>query len=178
MWTQQLEPFLKPFLASLDLLYTQPTSQPFPNVESYATQLGSNLKRSSAIIVNGQPIIPSPQEDCKLQFQKKWLQTPLSSHQLTSYDGHLIPGTGTFVVHFSAKVRFDQSGRNRLGESADLFQENNSIVSKTNQRPIWGSWFGVDVNLVVDENVMQDGEIINSMDYRFTYVPNDSIIKV
>lgn len=85
---------------------------------------------------------------------------------------------GDLCRSFSAKVRFDQSGRNRLGESADLFQENNSIVSKTNQRPIWGSWFGVDVNLVVDENVMQDGEIINSMDYRFTYVPNDSIIKV
>ncbi|WLF79422.1 mRNA transport regulator mtr2 [Lodderomyces elongisporus] len=173
--TQPIEPFLKNFLSSLDALYISP-NQTFTNVESYATQFGSSLKRSSAIIVNGQPIIPSPTEDAKLQFQKKWLATPNSSHQLTSYDAHLIPGTNTFIINFAAKVKFDQSGKNRLGESADLVQDNNNLAKST--RPIWGSWFGVNGNVVVDNNFAGNGEIIDSLDYRFTYVPKDSVMKV
>ncbi|KAI3404319.2 MTR2 [Candida oxycetoniae] len=171
---QDPKPFLKNLLSSLDASYHAPT-QSFTNVEAYATQFGSGLKRSCAIIINGQPIIPSPTEDSKLQFQKKWLATPISSHQLTSYDGHLIPSTNMFIINFSAKVKFDQSGKNRLGESADLVQENTLVK---NARPLWGSWFGVNVNLVVDNNFTAGGEIINSMDYRFTYVPKDTVLKV
>ncbi|RCK66800.1 mRNA transport regulator MTR2 [Candida viswanathii] len=178
--TQKIELFLKNFLASLDTQYT-PT--PASNIEQYALQLGSPLKRTSSIIVNGNPIIPSLQEDSKLQFQKKWLLTPLSFHQLTSFDAHLIPGTGLFVVHFAAKVKFDQLGKNRLGESADLVHAQESIVNNglnKGQRSVWGSWFGVDCNLIIDENFNESGlgEFINSLDYRFTYIPQDSIIKV
>ncbi|EGW32701.1 mRNA transport regulator MTR2 [Spathaspora passalidarum NRRL Y-27907] len=174
--TQPIEPFLKDLLASLDAQYASPT-QSFPNVEAYATQFASNVKRDCAIIVNGKPIIPTPQEDARLQFQKKWLATPLSSHQLTSFDCHLIPGTGTFIVNFCAKVKFDQSGRNRLGESADLITDNS--IGRT-VRPIWGSNFGLNVNLVVDESVINNskGEIISSLNYRFTYIPEDTILKI
>ncbi|CAK9439738.1 uncharacterized protein LODBEIA_P38380 [Lodderomyces beijingensis] len=171
--TQPIEAFLKRFLNSLDVPYHSP-NQSFANVETYATQFGSSLKRSSAIVVNGQPVIPTPTEDSRLQFQKKWLATPISSHQLTSYDGHLIPGTNMFIINFAAKVKFDQSGKNRLGESADLVQENSLVKTA---RPVWGSWFGVNCNLVVDNN-FAGGEIINNMDYRFTYVPKDSVLKV
>lgn len=95
---------------------------------------------------------------------------PNSSHQLTSFDCHLIPGTNTFIINFSARVKFDQSGKTRLGESADLIQENS--IAKTT-RPIWGSWFGVNGNLVIDSN-LNAPEIVNSFDYRFTYVPKDT----
>ncbi|RLV91466.1 mRNA transport regulator MTR2 [Spathaspora sp. JA1] len=139
--TQPIEPFLKDFLSSLDAQYISP-NQSFPNVEAYATQFASNLKRDSAVIINGNPLIPNTQEDSRLQFQKKWLATPISSHQLTSFDCHLIPGTGTFIINFCAKVRFDQTGKNRLGESSDLVTDNSSI-GRGSGRPIWGSNFGV-----------------------------------
>lgn len=139
------------------------------------------MKRTSSIIVNGNPIIPTMQEDSKLQFQKKWLLTPLSFHQLTSFDAHLIPGTGLFMIQFSAKVKFDQLGKNRLGESADLIHPQESILNKssTSQRAVWGSWFGINGNVIIDENFNENGigEFINSLDYRFTYIPQDSIIK-
>lgn len=170
---QPIEPFLKNLLSSLDAQYNSP-GQSFTNVESYATQFGSTLKREAAIIINGTPIVPSQMEDAKLQFQKKWLSMPNSSHQLTSFDCHLIPGTNTFIINFSARVKFDQSGRNRLGESADLIQENS--IAKTS-RPIWGSWFGVNGNLVIDNN-LNGQEIINNFDYRFTYVPKDTTLIV
>lgn len=73
-------------------------------------------------------------------------------------------------------MKFDQSGKNRLGESADLVQDNNNLAKST--RPIWGSWFGVNGNVVVDNNFAGNGEIIDSLDYRFTYVPKDSVMKV
>ncbi|KAI5960094.1 MTR2 [Candida pseudojiufengensis] len=179
--TQPIEPFLKNFFASLDAQYNS-TNSNFLNVESYATQFGSNLKQNSAIIINGSPIIPNLQqnENSKLIFQKKWLNTPISFHQLTSFDCHLIPGTNTFIINFSGKVKFDQSGRNRLGENADLIQEPATIV-KSN-RPIWGSWFGINGNVVVDNNfgstTSGGGEIINSLDYRFTYVPKDTTLNI
>ncbi|CAI5759082.1 unnamed protein product [Candida verbasci] len=169
--TQPIESFLKNFLNSLDSQY-QPTS----NVANYALQFGSSLKRTSALILNGKPIIPTPQEDSKLTFQKKWLSTPLTSHQLTSYDAHLIPGTGQFIINFSAKVKFDQSGKNRLGESADLIKEPTTVTNANSKpRPIWGSWNGIIGNLVVDETLQN--ECINSLDYRLTYIPQDSILK-
>ncbi|KAI5952953.1 MTR2 [Candida margitis] len=166
---QDINAFLKNFLTSLDAQYNS-AGQSYTNIESYATQFGSSLKRDAAIIVNGTPLVPTPVEDAKLQFQKKWLSMPNSSHQLTSFDCHLIPGTNTFIINFAARVKFDQGGKNRLGESADLIQEN-SIVKTS--RSIWGSWFGVNGNLVIDSNINAP-EVINSLDYRFTYVPKDT----
>lgn len=146
-------------------------------MESYATQFGKQLKRTSAVIINGSPIVPTPNSDSKLEFQKKWLASPLSSHQLNSFDCHLIPGSGTFVINASCKVKFDESGRNRLGESADLV---NDPSPKAGSRVIWSSWFGVNINLVVDESVTtnSNAEIINSVDYRITYKPSNSIVQL
>ena len=91
----------------------------YPNMESYATQFAKTLKPLAAIIVNGKPIIPI-NDNSKIEFQKKWLQTPQTTHQLKSFDTHLIPGTGTFVINVSGKVRFDESGKTRLGETANI----------------------------------------------------------
>lgn len=173
---QQIEPYLKNLLSSLDNQYQGP-SQQFPNVEAYATQFGKQLKPQCAIIMNGKPLIPT-NNDAKLEFQKKWLLSPLSFHQLNSFDCHLIPGTGAFIINASGKVRFDESGRNRLGESADLVNPMNNSTVKP--RPVWGSWFGFDLNLTVDETIMNNPEIesINSFNYRFTYKPDDSVIQI
>lgn len=84
------------------------------------------------------------------------------------------------VITFSAKVRFDQSGRNRLGESADLVHDNVGITRSTSSRAVWGSWFGLNATIIVDELVINssEGEIINSLNYRFTYIPEDTILKI
>ncbi|ABN68269.2 predicted protein [Scheffersomyces stipitis CBS 6054] len=175
---QDPKPFLKKFLSSLDIQFNSPTSSTqFANVDQYATSFGKNLKRSSAVIVDGTPLIPTGTDDARLEFQKKWIQVPLTMHQLNSYDCHLIPGTGVFVINLSVKVKFDESGRSKLGESADLVHDS---TGSRNTRPIWGSWFGVNINMVVDETVINngDGEVISSFDYRFTYKPDDSVIRI
>lgn len=158
----------------MDLQYQTPSNQ-YPNVEVYATQFAKQLKPGSAIVINGRPLIPTS-NDSKLEFQKKWLMAPLTLHQLNSFDCHIIPGTGTFVVNASGKVRFDESGKNKLGETPDLINNQGPKVS----RPIWGSWFGFNLNLVLDESVINnnDGEVISSMNYRFTYKPDDSVIRI
>lgn len=166
---------MKKFLSSFDLQYNNPNSQ-FTSIEHYATQFIPQLKRDSAIIINGKPLIPQPPNlDCKLEFQKKWLMIPITNHQLTSFDCHLIPGLGLYTISLSCKVRFDESGRNKLGESADIIQGPTKIT-----RPIWGSNFGVHITLIVDEAVVSnpDQELISSMDYRFTFIPNDSTISL
>lgn len=155
--------------------YNNPNSQ-FSSIEHYATQFTPQIKRDCAIIINGKPLIPTPPNlDCKLEFQKVWIRVPISNHQLTSYDCHLIPGSGLYTINLSCKVRFDESGRNKLGESADLILGPTKIT-----RPIWGSNFGVNMILIVDESVVnnQDQEVISSMDYRFTYVPNDTAVSL
>lgn len=167
---------MKKLFSSLDLQYNTPTNQ-FPNVEAYATHFAKQLKPTAAIIVNGKPLIPS-QNDSRVEFQKKWLLLPNTTHQLTSFDCHLIPGTGTFVITISGKVKFDETGRNRLGQTADLVSANDANAPRP--RPVWGSWFGFNAVLVVDETVRtnDDTELINSMDYRFTFKPSDSVIQL
>lgn len=157
----------------MDIQYHSATAQ-YPNVESYATQFATQLKRTCAVIINGKPLIPS-NNDSKLEFQKKWLAVPLSFHQHNSFDCHLIPGTGTYIVNLGGKVRFDESGRNRLGESADLIED-----ASTQKRPVWGSYFGFNVTLVVDESIVSNNnvDVISSFNYRFTYRPEDSVIQV
>lgn len=172
---------MKSLLASLDLLYfpSGPSAQPqFPNVEAYATQFGEQLKPTCGIIFDGNPLAPQPPaNDARLEFQKKWLATPLTTHQISSFDCHLIPGTGLFTISVNGKVRFDEGGKSRLGESADLVQTQDGNAKP---RPIWGSWYGFNLNMVIDEAVVRgpDIELINSFNYRITYKPSDSIISI
>lgn len=159
-------------MATFDVVYNN------HNVEAYATQIAKQLKRSSAIIINGSPVIPGTNSDSKLEFQKKWLAAPMSQHQLNSFDCHLIPGTAIFIVNAACRVKFDESGRNKLGESADLVGNEQAALNKN--RPIWSSWFGVNINLVIDEPLQPNngGEIISSINYRITYSPESSVIQL
>ncbi|EGV64819.1 mRNA transport regulator mtr2 [Yamadazyma tenuis] len=166
--TQPIEPFLKGLVSSLDL-----NNKAYPNVEAYATQFARQLKPSSGVVLNGNPIVSN---NSKLEFQKNWLSSPLTSHQIGNFDCHLIPGTGTVLINVTGKVRFDESGNSRLNESADLIQT--SITDQ--KKPVWGSWFGFYLHLVVDETVLtnSDSELINNFDYRITYKPKDSVVEI
>lgn len=146
-------------LNSLDL-----SNEKFNNVESYATELGSALKPNCNVIINGEPIVS------KLEFQKKWLMTPLTFHQITNFDCHLIPGLNSYVININGKVKFDESGRNRLGESGDL------IVSQQPKKNM-SSWFGFFLSLVIDQPGMNK-EIVDNFDYRINYKPHDTIISI
>ncbi|KAM9898265.1 hypothetical protein OXX79_006407 [Metschnikowia pulcherrima] len=174
--SQPIEPFLKKVLASLDLqLQTGSSAQPqYPSVEAYATQFAKQLKPASAIVINGNPLIPSPPtQDARLEFQKQWLSSPASNHQMTSFDTHLVPGTGLYTIIAHGKVRFDESGRSRLGETADLVQ---SPAQKA--RALWGPWFGFNLSLIVDQAAATNDDIesINTWNYRVTYKPHDSVV--
>jgi len=177
---QPIEPFLKKLLASLDLQYFSlaPQAQPqYPNVEAYATLFAQQLKQTAAVIVDGNPLIPEPPtNDARLEFQKKWLAAPLTSHQMSSFDCHLVPGTGLYTVIVNGKVRFDESGRSRLGETSDLVQPSTPVKP----RPIWGPWFGFNLNLAVDESVVSnsDAQTVNLFDYRITFKPQDSVVRI
>lgn len=177
---QPIEPFLKQLLASLDLQYhtSGASAQPsFPSVESYATQFAKQLKPASAIIVDGNPLVPpQPSTDARLEFQKRWLASPLTNHQMSSFDCHLVPGTGLYTIIVNGKVRFDESGRSRLGETPDLVE----AASAQKPRPIFGPWLGFNVNMVVDGSVASngDGECINSFSYRITFRPHDSVVSI
>lgn len=166
-------------MASLDDLYFTSgvtVQQKYPTIEAYATQFAKQIKPACAIIFDGNPLIPqSPANDGRLEFQKKWLNTPLTNHTINSFDCHLVPGTGLFTISTSGKVRFDESGRSRLGETADIISQND-MSSKP--RVNYGPWFGFTLYMVVDEAIVQnnDFEAINTFNYRITYAPEDSMI--
>lgn len=127
--------------------------------------------------MNGRPLAPQPpSNDARLEFQKKWLASPLSKHTLTSFDCHLIPGTGLFNILASGKVSFDESGRSRLGVTADIPQDPLQQPPKT----LWGPGFGFCVTMVIDESVATapDSEVVNTFDYRFVYKPHDSLVEI
>lgn len=117
-----------------------------------------------------------PANDARLEFQKKWLASPLSKHTLTSFDCHLIPGTGLFNILASGKVSFDESGRSRLGVTADV-PENSQ---QQPPRSLWGPGFGFSVSMVIDESIATapDSEVVNTLNYRLVYKPHDSLIDI
>lgn len=174
-----IEPFVKSLLSSLDLQLNSSgnTNQPrFLSVEEYATQFGRQLKNTCAIVFDGHPLVPSPpSNDARLEFQKKWLSCPNSKHTLTSFDCHLIPGTGLFNIMVNGKVSFDESGRSRLGVTADIPQD---ALAPT--KTLWGAGFGFCIVMVVDESVAASSEaqVINTFNYRLVYKPHDSLVEL
>lgn len=161
----------------MDLQLLQPNSAnhpQFPSVESYATSFAKQLKPAASIVIDGVPLVPvPPSNDARLEFQKKWLACPSTQHQMTSFDTHLIPGTGLYTVIANGKVRFDESGRSRLGETADLV-----APAQPSTRFLNGPWYGFNLNMVVDQAVSanDESEVISSFNYRVTFKPHDSVV--
>lgn len=158
---------------SLDLQFIQSPQQYQNNVDFFKSSILPQLKPQSAIIINGSPSLG------KQSLQELWYQLPQTQHNLLSFDTHLIPGSRTFIVSCSLRVRFDESGKSRLGDSADLVSNPNRMDQNQNlNKSIWGNWYGVVLNLVIDEEFANnmDSECINSFNYRFTYKPDSAVV--
>lgn len=156
--TTQIEQIFTSLIESLD-------------TPSINTPILPQLINQPRIIINGQPFGTS------IEFQNLWNSLPLSNHQITSCDIHYIPNTnnsGDFIILSHLKVRFDESGRNKLGDSTII---NGSTISN---RPIWSHWFGVSLTCIINSNILNglNNQSISVWDYRFTENPNNSIFKI
>lgn len=166
-----VEQFLSKLLESLDQQISNPQA-----ILNILPQLHQNPR----IIINGNPF------GSKEQFQQLWSKLPLSNHQVTSCDVHFLPtdsnsnnnssNNGQYIILAHLKVRFDESGKNKLGETASFNDSTN--VSST--RNIWSHWFGVSLSLAVDSTIINNPntESISIWDYRFTENPSSSLFKV
>ncbi|KAG0682657.1 hypothetical protein C6P40_001103 [Pichia californica] len=162
-----VENYLTKLLESLD--------EPISNQQAIMKIL-PQLHQNPRIIINGNPF------GSREQFQQLWARLPLSNHQITSCDVHFIPtnntnnpSDGQYIVSAHLKVRFDESGKNKIGETASF---NNTTTSST--RNIWSHWFGVSLSLVADSTIISNSntEAISIWDYRFTENPISSVFKV
>lgn len=153
--TKKVSAFLDHILKSLD-------TQTQPNL------ILPQLHQAPRIIINGEPFASRD------QFQKIWLNLPQSQHQVTSFDTHLLPSNSNqYIVMTHIKVKFDESGYNKLGQSSNF---NNQPKTKSN----WSKSFGVVLTLIVDSSINQnfDHECISSWDYRFTSKPDHSLFNI
>ncbi|OWB79116.1 hypothetical protein B5S32_g3328 [[Candida] boidinii] len=168
----KIEQFLKHILATLDTSYS-PTSPQFNSPEAFQNWILPQLNSQSAIIINGSPY------GSRSQFQEIWCNLPQTQHNLLSFDTHhVLSMPAQYVVVAHLKVRFDESGRTRKGDSSELINNNNA--SNVNKRPIYGPWFGVCLNLVVSEAILEsfDVECISSFNWRITEKPENSIYNI
>lgn len=127
-----------------------------------------------------------------MDFLAMWQQrVVLTQHALTLLDFHAIPGSGAIVCNVNAKLRFDESGRDRAGLSCDAVNPANPTNAgmgaasgprngppQAKQRPLWGPNFGVSLQLVLDERVYQSDiqGVISSLNYTTVFKPDDSLI--
>lgn len=161
---------MKEILRTLDSEYKENI---YKTVSEYSEEICKSLKEDSAVIFNGHGMNIY---GCKREFQQKWTETPLTTHQLNGFDFHMIPGTGTYVVTVSCRVKFHESGRNRLETEQDFMGNDRRNLGV--KRNMWGVWFGVNMSVVVDENALKGKEkmCVNSLNYRITHIPEDSSI--
>jgi mRNA transport regulator MTR2 len=152
------------------------------------SQILPQLHQQPRIIINGQPF------GSRDQFQQLWSTLPLSNHQISSCDIHFVPSdnqlnnnlNGQFLILAHLKVRFDESGKNKLGDTALLNISNSNSNPNSNSnfssstRAIWSHWYGVSLSCVIDPSVINNfnTECISTWDYRFTENPTSSIFKV
>lgn len=54
-------------------------------------------------------------------FLQMWqTQVVQTQHALTGIDYHVIPGSGTLICNVNCKVRFDESGKDKMGQDATV----------------------------------------------------------
>lgn len=134
---------------------------------------------------NGKIIINGQRSNDAMSFLTMWSQQVVSTqHSITSIDYHMIPGSGTVICNITAKVRFDESGRDKNGQDSIIpIQGNNSSNNNNNNnmnrnRQFWGSYFGVSLQLIVDDRIYRNdmNGVINSFNYTIINKPDDSLI--
>ncbi|KAL3229552.1 mRNA transport regulator MTR2 [Nakaseomyces bracarensis] len=111
-------------------------------------------------------------------FLTMWSQQVVQTqHVLSALDYHVIPtgASNTILCNVNCKVRFDESGRNKLGQDSVL--ENSSTM---NNRPQWGSYFGVSLQICLEDRIFRNdfNGVITSLNYKIVYKPDDSLIKI
>lgn len=88
-----------------------------------------------------------------VQFLTLWQQQVVATqHTLTNLDYHIIPGSGTLICNINDKVRYDESGKDKMEQDSIIRQMNQSGPNNTNsgsRRHIWGSYFGISLQLVL-----------------------------
>lgn len=129
-----------------------------------------------------------------MQFLTLWQQQVVATqHTLTSLDYHLIPGSGTLICNINGKVRFDESGRDKMGQDSIIRQgnqnapnNNNNISSSSsgsgggNRRHIWGPYFGISLQVVLADSIYsnQFQGVIQTFNYTVVYKPEDSLMEM
>ncbi|CCD24772.1 Mtr2p NDAI_0D04590 [Naumovozyma dairenensis CBS 421] len=160
-----LQTFIKKILLHLDDNETK-------NLQQFLSYFNNT---NCKIIFNGAPFA---QPMIFLQmWQEQFVQT---QHALTSLDYQIIPGSGTMILNINSKVRFDESGRDRLGQDALIKDGSNRGGLNNNTRPIFGSYFGVSLQLVIDDRIFRNdfNGVISCFNYNMLYKPEDSLIKI
>lgn len=170
---RQVEPFLKSFFKSLDAQFDPSRCALF---EIYTRQLAPQLSPNAAIIINGNPVVPTG-TDARFEFQNRWLESPGTNHQLTLFDCHSIPGTGTLVISVLAKVKFDELGLSRLGNLGSIVPVDRPQASRIQT---WSSPYGVSITAICDQAVLtsDNAPAITLLDYRITTIPQNSLIQL
>ncbi|SCV04660.1 LANO_0G11562g1_1 [Lachancea nothofagi CBS 11611] len=135
---------------------------------------------ASKIIVNANPFAQAA------LFLETWQRAVVQTqHVLTGLDYHVIPGTGTTVCSVNAKVRFDESGKDKMGQDAVLVLDTGAVpgaplaaAPTAKHRPLWGPYFGTSVQLVLDDRVFNGDHncVIASFNYTMVYKPDDSLM--
>lgn len=166
--SQLAELFVKKILAHLDDTDPQKLNQ-FLNLFN-----STNCK----VVFNATPFAQLP------LFLQMWqTQIVQTQHALTAVDYHVIPGSQTVVFNVNCKVRFDESGKDKMGQDAAVSpgeQKQQQPKHRPASRPLWGTYFGVSLQLVVDERLFSNdmNGVILAFNYNMIYKPDDSLMAV
>lgn len=165
---QIVETFVKKVLAHLD--------DSDPSKAQQFLQLFN--PQQCRIIFNSQPFAQV------MQFLQMWqTQMVLTQHTLTAVDYHVIPGTATLICNINCKVRFDESGKDRLGQDSVIpvsTGPHTNASNTTKPRTLWGTHYGVSIQLVIDERIFRNdmNGSISSFNYTIVFKPSDSLINI
>ena len=144
------------------------------------------------IVFNSTPVSDA------MSFLTMWQQQVVSTqHSLTSLDYHVIPGSGTLLCNVNARVRFDESGRDKQGQDALVVgagaggrsgpgsggsnvSNRSGSAGSGSRRPLWGSYFGVSLQLVIDDRIYRNdfNGVITGFNYKIVFKPEDSLMVV
>lgn len=120
-------------------------------------------------------------------FLQMWQnQVVQTQHALTGVDYHAIPGSGTLICNVNCKVRFDESGRDKMGQDATVPIQPNNTGNRNRPndmnkpRPLWGPYFGISLQLIIDDRIFRNdfNGVISVFNYNMVYKPEDSLLKI
>ncbi len=116
-------------------------------------------------------------------FLTMWSQQVVQTqHIISALDFHVIPtgASNTIICNVNCKVRFDESGRDKMGQDSVIPMGPSGAKRMNNNRPLWGSYFGVSLQLCLDDRIFRNdiNGVITSLNYKIVYKPEDSLIKI